>query len=272
MLVAAVRRRPAGLLTRALCAAAAERITQRKNAFLILGLEENATPRQIKMRYYELAKRTHPDVLAREAREAEAARAADVQAKTSHFDVGVIEEDFSKRVTSVPFIEVQKAYDFLMAADGEAPKRPAARPGGQHQRERTLGEVLCDKLRDEPEAYAELWEEIVRDKMRVTENMLDALFRAAKRVGKRGDEAAQLAAARSGQRIIIDGTYAGVLTIDTRCSAYVSLLSWCMEHEEALGDLALEIVEQINDEDRAHSPAVMAAIGAVFCSGTRSPY
>ena len=111
----------------------------------------------------------------------------------------------------------------------------------------------------------------MRDKMRVTENMLDALFRAAKRVGKRGDEAAQLAAARSGQRIIIDGTYAGVLTIDTRCSAYVSLLSWCMEHEEALGDLALEIVEQINDEDRAHSPAVMAAIGAVFCRGTRSP-
>ena len=95
MLVAAVRRRPAGLLTRALRAAAAERITQRKNAFLILGLEENAhAPNQDAA--LRLAKRTHPDVLAREAREAEAARAADVQAKTSHFDVGVIEEDFPR--------------------------------------------------------------------------------------------------------------------------------------------------------------------------------
>ena len=102
--------------------------------------------------------------------------------------------------------------------------------------------------------------------------MLDAMFRAAKRVGRRGDAAAHLAAARAGQRIIVDGTWAGLLSIDTRCSAYCSLLSWCMEHEEELGDLALEIVEQINDEDRAHSPAVMAAIGAVFCSGTRSPY
>ena len=39
-----------------------------------------------------------------------------------------------------------------------------------------------------------------------------------------------------------------------------------------LGDVALEIIDQITDEDRAHSPAVMAAIGSVFCSGTRSPY
>ena len=37
-------------------------------------------------------------------------------------------------------------------------------------------------------------------------------------------------------------------------------------------DVALEIIDQITDEDRAHSPAVMAAIGSVFCSGTRSPY
>jgi hypothetical protein len=224
------------------------------------------------MRYYDLAKRTHPDVLAREAREAEAARAGNVQAKSVHYDKGVIDEDFSKRVTSVQFIEVQAAYDILMAPDGEPPKKPASRPGGR-TRDRTLGEVLCDRLRDEPDAVDDLWEEIVRDKLRVNEHMVDALFRALRRVGRRGsDDAAHLAAARVGQRIIIDGTYAGVLSIDTRCSAYVSLLSWCMEHEEALGDLALEIVEQINDEDRAHSPAVMAAIGAVFCSGTRSPY
>ena len=72
--------------------------TQKKNAYLIMGLEPGATPRQVKMRYYDLAKRTHPDVLAREAREAEAARASDMQAKVASYDTGVIEEDFSKRV------------------------------------------------------------------------------------------------------------------------------------------------------------------------------
>ena len=79
-------------------------------------------------------------------------------------------------------------------------------------------------------------------------------------------------AARIAQRIIHEGTYAGVLDIDTRCSAFVSLLTWCQAEEEELGDLAMEIIDQITDEDRAHSPAVMAAIGSVFCSGTRSPY
>ena len=64
----------------------------------------------------------------------------------------------------------------------------------------------------------------------------------------------------------------GVLTIDTACSAIVSLLSWCQTNEEELGDLAMEVIEQITDEERAHSPAVMASIGSVFCSGTRSPY
>ena len=42
--------------------------------------------------------------------------------------------------------------------------------------------------------------------------------------------------------------------------------------QETLGDFAFEFIDEITDEDRAHSPAVMSAIGSVFCSGTRSPY
>ena len=255
-----------------------EAMQRRKNAFLLLGLQPEASKKEIKMRYYDLAKRTHPDVIAREAKEAAEKAAANLQAKSVSYNTGVLEEDYSKNAnhattTVVPFLEVQAAYDALMNDDGSGlDKRPAKRPGAAgNQRERTLGEVLCDRLKEEPEMHQELWEEILRDKMRVTEPMLDALFKAARRAAKPGDSG-QLDAARSGQRIIIDGTWAGVLSIDARCSAYCSLLAWCTEDEEALGDLALEIVEQINDEDRAHSPAVMAAIGAVFCSGTRSPY
>ena len=79
-------------------------------------------------------------------------------------------------------------------------------------------------------------------------------------------------AARAAWAMIFDGTHAGVLTIDTRCSALISLLSWCEDDDEELGDLAVQVVDHISDEDRAHSPAIMAAIGAVFCRGTRSPY
>ena len=112
-------------------------------------------------------------------------------------------------------------------------------------------------------------QEIVRDKMRVTEPMLDAIFKAIRRTAKAG---AKMDAARLGSQLIYDGTSRGVLTIDTRCSAFVTLLTWCQAEEDELGDVALEIIDQITDEDRAHSAAVMAAIGSVFCSGTRSPY
>ena len=105
--------------------------------------------------------------------------------------------------------------------------------------------------------------------MRVTESMLDALFRALRASAMPG---AKTDVARVASRIIYEGTSYDVMTIDTRCSGFVSLLAWCQEEEEELGDLALEIIDQINDDDRAHSPAVMAAIGSVFCSGTRSPY
>ena len=109
----------------------------------------------------------------------------------------------------------------------------------------------------------------MRDKLRVTEQMLEALLKAIRKTAKPG---AKVDAARVGTHLIHDGTYHGVLNIDTRCSAFVSLLNWCQAEEDELGDVALEIIDQITDEDRAHSPAVMAAIGSVFCSGTRSPY
>ena len=226
------------------------------------------------MRYYQLAKQTHPDVIAQQAREA-AAAAASVGPKVASYNKGVLEEDHAAQAaapTVVPFLEVQAAYDFLMAEEAAAKgaKTPEGRRAGATQaRARTLGEVLCDRLKEEPEAYTELWEEILRDKLQVTDTMIDALLKAARASAAPGGK---LDAARASQRIILDGSYYGALTLDLRCSAFVSLLSWCQEDEEELGDLALEVIDHINDEDRAHSPAVMAAIGSIFCSGTRSPY
>lgn len=252
--------------------------TRKKNALILLGLQPTAAPNEIKKAYYQLAKRTHPDVIAREAREAAAKAAASVGPKTVDFSSGhngILDDNHASsaaKPTVVPFLEVQAAYDVLMQDDDDpdgATKARTKRAGARPSRERTLGEVLCDRLRDEPEVHHELWEEITRDKMRVTEEMLEAIFKAIRSTAKEG---AKANAARVASHIIYDGTYQSVLTIDTRCSAFVSLLTWCQAEEEELGDVALEIIDQINDEDRAHSPAVMAAIGSVFCSGTRSPY
>ena len=85
--------------------------------------------------------------------------------------------------TVVPFLEVQAAYDILMEIDGGEGAAQAARTakaGARPGRQRTLGEVLCDRLRDEPSCYLELWEDIVRDKLNVTEPMVDALFGAVR--------------------------------------------------------------------------------------------
>ena len=265
-------------LARALCAAATQQ-SQRRNALVVLGLEEGATSRQIKMRYYDLAKRTHPDVVNAQHRAAVAAEASNVGPKVASYDDGVLGAADAAAPTAVPFLEVQAAYDVLMAEDeqpgaGSAARRNARRPGqAGAPRARSLGEVLCDRLKDEPEAVAEVWEEIARDQLRVTIPMADAVFRALKAVGRASGSAdGMVDAARLGMGIIRDGTGRGLLNLDTRTSAQILLLGWCQQDEAELGDLAFEVIDEITDEDRAHSPAVMSAIGSVFCSGTRSPY
>ena len=128
-----------------------------------MGLSDGATSREIKMRYYDLAKRTHPDVLAVQAKEAAAAEASNLQAKVKNYNTGVIDTDHSAAPTVVPFLEVQAAYDILMDDDANndgAAKRARSKTAGTQTRARTLGEVLCDRLKDEPEAFEELWDEV----------------------------------------------------------------------------------------------------------------
>ena len=259
------------------CGMCTDTSARRKNAYILLGLQPGAALSDVKKAYYRMAKSTHPDVIAREAREAATKAAADMGPKVVSFgssSTGFLDEDhaaMAAKPTVVPFLEVQAAYNILMDDGGDdvATRSRTARAGSRPSRERTLGEVLCDRLRDEPEAYEELWEEICRDKMRVTEGMLDTIFKALRDSAKQG---AMADAARHGQRIIHDGTAHGLLTIDTRCSAFIIMLTWCQAEEDELGDVALQGIDMISDEERAHSPAVMAAIGSVFCSGTRSPY
>jgi len=88
--------------------------------------------------------------------------------------------------------------------------------------------------------------------------MLDLIFRSC---SKRGG--AELAL-----HILHEGTSQGLISQQVRSSGVSSLLGLCSANEDWDVDM---VINAISDEDR-ESPEVLAALGAVFCSGTRSPF
>ncbi len=206
-----------GWWSRAMCAAA--ETTRIKNALMILGLEPGATPRDIKMRYYDLAKRTHPDVLAQQQKAAEAAPKP-VGPVVASFTTGVLDERVE--VTAVPFLEVQAAYDALMQAEEEAgddgKRKRGTAPGARPARARSIGEVLCDRLKDEPEAMVELWSELKHQRIVVTASMADTIVKACAQSGGGGIEMARA--------ILREGTALSIISQDVRGATLISLLNW----------------------------------------------
>ena len=145
-------------LVHSLCAAQPQSV-RRRNALVVLGLEQGATPPQIKKKYFDLAKRTHPDMLNVHQKEAAAAVANGVGPKVVSYAAGdaILDATHAAAPTTASFLEIQAAYDVLMeegeeSGSGGLSTRNARRPGQTATaRMRTLGEVLCDRLRDEPE-------------------------------------------------------------------------------------------------------------------------
>eukprot|EP00966_Prymnesium_polylepis_P159264 3680646-Prymnesium_polylepis.1 len=210
------------------------------DAWRVLGLPAGSTRPQIKAAYYEAAKRTHPDGQSSDDADAPAA-------------------------DPVAFLAVQAAFEELMAQQGPSSKAAPAtaanhaarsgsaaeRPSRSHRaprasaRIRTLGEVLCDRLSDEPEYAPEIWSDIVNRQLAVNAYMTDALFRACAKGGLGMPVALGM---------LREGTRLGLLTQAVRSASIVSILCHCKEDDL---DTTFQLVDEITDEDR--TPEVLAA-------------
>ena len=203
----------------------------------VLGLSIGASEREIKLRYYELAKQTHPDAMGGDG-------------------------------SAASFLAVQDAFSQLMnkaTTRGAEAKRgattgtrraagPAAGAKVYQAKPPTLGEVLCARLASEPEAAAIVWEDIKSGRYEVTTKMSDMLFKAC------ATHLPGTGGMRNALAILRDGTALGMFPPSVRATAIVSLLTWCKEQEEL--DATFEVVDEIRDEDR--TPEVLAALSSTF--------
>ena len=155
-------------------------------AYGVLGLPIGSSSSDVKKRYYQLAKETHPDTMS-SATEVDEEASADSLKK---------------------FLAVQGAFELLMEelknaskqstgatttarGSGTRPSRAsgAPRPG---ERPKSLAEILCERLDDEPgvDGVLRIWAEIMEQRLQVTERVANALFRecaaALPPTGKRG--------------------------------------------------------------------------------------
>lgn len=146
-----------------------------KNAYVTMQLHPGATAKQIKKRFYELAKSCHPDV--HQGAHAQKAPSKGPVILSTH---GPLLEEEIDPVTR--FLEVQAAYETLMEAAENGEQQPGGggrKPEkGPKARAKTLGEVLVDRLVEEPEEVEAVWEDIKAQRLSVTVSMIDRLFKA----------------------------------------------------------------------------------------------
>ena len=113
----------------------------------------------------------------------------------------------------------------------KARKRPAARA-------RTLGEVLVDRLADEPDAVDEVWSELTQARCEVSSPMADAILRACA-TSRGGGLSAALEILRAGSSL-------GMLSQQSRASAVCTLFGLCQRED---GDVEA-VIDELTDADR----------------------
>ena len=165
-----------------------------RSPWTVLDIPAGSSKAQIKRRFYELAKQTHPDTA--------------MPPLMQHLGTATTAPRFESPAEKefVSFLEIREAYEVLLG--GQVPPPPAApstsspnaaargctgSPGASARRttpmgrvvtrQKTRGDFMCDRLRAEPRAAIEVWRDIVAEQLAVTQSMLEELARAC---GARG--------------------------------------------------------------------------------------
>ena len=138
----------------------------------VMGLSHGASPTEVKLRFYELAKLTHPDAV----------------------------RDAPPTAGQPTFVEVLSAFEVLVAEEaaaaasagatapnaaargGAGPARRTSRAAAA-RRKKTLSEVLCERLEEEPSAAMAVWTDLKQRELPLNEATMDLLFRACARSG-----------------------------------------------------------------------------------------
>ena len=129
------------------------------------------------------------------------------------------------------------------------------------ERTRSLGDILCERLVDEPSAAREVWEEIVAQQLSVRESMLEALFRACG--AKDGGGGLPMAL-----EILRDAQSRGLLTDAKRNAAMIFMVKWCKEDSTSFS----RIINAIPDENSTPEARETLAYANALYSGYSDGY
>jgi len=108
------------------------------------------------------------------------------------------------------------------------------RGGYASLRRKSLSEVLCERLEEDPAAATAVWADIKERQLPVVEATLDLLFRACARSGAGLPEAIS---------IMRDANRSGKLTQPVKAAALVSLIKWCKEDKSSFEVIINEVDE-----------------------------
>jgi hypothetical protein len=224
-------------------------------AWDVLGLPPNTPRKDVKARFYELAKQTHPDTM-------------------------TCSSEPDAEGTSA-FVEVLAAFELLMqqptSPDGTistttAPSAAARGTGGSRRKSQparatakaaappSLGEILCDRLNEEPSAVPEVWDEIVAEQVEVRTSMMEAIFRAC---GSRGGGGLSQAL-----EILRDAQRRGLLGVSApKEAAAISIIKWCKEDSSSFARIMSELEESERTPEVRETLAYANALYSGYSDG-----
>ncbi|KAL1507302.1 hypothetical protein AB1Y20_008148 [Prymnesium parvum] len=213
------------------------------SAWQVLGLPAGSSRAQVKAAYYELAKRTHPDGQP-------AADASGSPPDTAQFlQVQAAFEELMEE-TRQPGPRVATSPNHAARGGAPPPRHAAERKARPSARVRTLGEVLCDQLEEEPGEARAVWEEIVARRLPVDAHVSDRLAKACGRSGL---------GMRGALEMLREGTRLGLMPQAVRSATIASIMCHCKEENL---EVTFDLVADMTDEDR--TPEVLSALSSTF--------